>query len=64
VQIAAEQLAAWGFPGAPRASGMPAEPLNANPLALGAYESGRPSIADARRDGDPRLLEPLARVGD
>jgi hydrogenase maturation protease len=59
VQLAAEQLAAWGYPGTPRAADMPAEPLNANPLALDAYESGRPSIADARRDGDPRLLEPV-----
>jgi hydrogenase maturation protease len=64
VQLAAAQLAAWGFPGKSRASGMPAEPLNANPLALDIYESGRPSAADARRDGDPRLLEPLTRAGD
>jgi len=64
VHLAAEQLAAWGFPGTPRASGMAAEPLNANPLTLDAYESGRPSIADARRDGDPRLLEAVTRDGN
>jgi hypothetical protein len=38
--------------------------LNANPLTLDAYESGRPSIADARRDGDPRLLEAVTRDGN
>jgi hydrogenase maturation protease len=61
MRLAADQLAAWGFPGTPRASGAPLEPLNADPLALDAYESGRPSATDARRDGDPRLLAPLAR---
>jgi len=61
VRLGAAQLAAWGFPGTPRAPGAPFEPLNANPLALDAYESGRPSAAAARRDGDPRLLEPLTR---
>jgi hypothetical protein len=44
--------------------GTPVEPLNAEPLALSSYESGRPTAADARRDGDPRLLAPLARDGD
>jgi hydrogenase maturation protease len=63
VRLAAEQLAAWGFPGTPRVVGVPVEPLNAGPLALDIYESGRPSAADARRDGDPRLLEPLSRRG-
>ena len=63
VRLAAEQLAAWGFPGTPRAEGVPCDPLNAGPLALESYESGRPSVADARRDGDPRLLAPLARDG-
>jgi hydrogenase maturation protease len=61
VRLAAEELAAWGFPGRPRAPGEPFEPLNADPLALDAYESGRPSASDARRDGDPRLLAPRAR---
>jgi hydrogenase maturation protease len=61
VRLAAEELAAWGFPGTPRAPGTPFEPLNANPLALDAYESGRPSAADACRDGDPRLLASLVR---
>jgi hydrogenase maturation protease len=56
VRLAADQLAAWGFPGTPRARGVPYEPLNAYPLALDAYESGRPSARDACRDGDPRVL--------
>jgi hydrogenase maturation protease len=61
VRLAAEQLEEWGFPGTPRAPGALFEALNANPLALDAYESGRPSAADACRDGDPRLLAALAR---
>jgi hydrogenase maturation protease len=61
VQLAADQIAAWGFPGVPRAPDVPVEPLHAGPLALDLYESGRPSAADACRDGDPRLLGPLAR---
>ena len=60
VQRAAEQIAAWGFAGTPRVPGLPFEPLNADPLALEAYESGRPSAADACRDGDPRLLAPAS----
>ena len=64
VQLAAEQLAAWGFPGTPRVPGVPCEPLNADSLALDVYESGRPSAADARRDGDPRLLAALQRDDD
>ena len=64
VRLAADQLAAWGCPGTPRAPGAPIEPLNADSLALSSYESGRPSVADARRDGDPRLLAPLPREGD
>ena len=64
VRLAADQMAAWGFPGTPRVPGRHVEPLNADPLALAAYESGRPSAVDARRDGDPRLLAPLPREGD
>ena len=44
------------FQGARDASGEAFEPLNASPLELAAYESGRPSDADACRAGDPRLL--------
>ncbi len=56
------QLAAWGFPGAPRQPGLPSAPLNADPLTLDAYESGRPSDAEACRSGDPRLLARVART--
>jgi len=56
VAIAAGQLAAWGFPGTPRAPGAVVEPLNAIALALDAYESGRPSGEEACRLGDPRVL--------
>jgi hydrogenase maturation protease len=56
VALAAAELEAWGFPGTPRPAGAPYEPLNAASLAIDAYESGRPSAADACRIGDPRLL--------
>jgi len=61
VDIAARQIAAWGYPGTAREPGWPAPALNAAPLSLDAYEVGRPSAADACREGDPRLL---ARVTD
>ena len=64
VRLAAAQLAEWGFPGTPRASDAEVEPLNADSLTLDNYESGRPSMAEARRDGDPRLLAPLTRDND
>lgn len=57
VSIAATELAAWGCPGTPRPAGTVVAPLNAASLALAAYETGRPSAADACRIGDPRLLE-------
>jgi len=56
VALAARELAAWGYPGTQRPPGIPFEPLNASPLALDRYESGRPSDAQACRTGDPRLL--------
>jgi hydrogenase maturation protease len=59
VMLAADQLAAWGFPGTPRAAGSHCEPLNAASLAIDAYEAGRPSAADACRIGDPRVLAAL-----
>ncbi|NDP43973.1 MAG: HyaD/HybD family hydrogenase maturation endopeptidase [Aromatoleum sp.] len=57
VALAAQQLATWGYPGTPRVPGAPYEHLNATSLALEVYESGRPSVADACRVGDPRVLE-------
>jgi hydrogenase maturation protease len=56
VALAAAELAAWGFPGTPRAPGAAVEPLNAASLALDTYETGRPSGDDACRSGDPRVL--------
>jgi hydrogenase maturation protease len=61
VRIASAQLAAWGFPGTPRDRDTPFETLNADPLELHTYESGRPSAAEACREGDPRLLARLGR---
>jgi len=57
VALAERELAAWGYPGRRRAAGETFLPLNATPLELTAYESGRPSEAEACRAGDPRLLE-------
>lgn len=61
IELAAQQLADWGFAGRRRGAGEAAEPLNAQSLALGAYEAGRPSEEDACRIGDPRLLGTLGR---
>ena len=56
VAVAARELAAWGYPGAPRPPDAHFEPLHAASLAIDAYEAGRPSEADACRIGDPRVL--------
>jgi hydrogenase maturation protease len=56
IGLAASELAAWGYPGTRRPCGIAFEPLNAGPLALDPYESGRPSDAQACRSGDPRVL--------
>jgi hydrogenase maturation protease len=48
-------LAEWGVPGTPRQPG-DAVPLFDPSLAIGNYESGRPSADDACRIGDERLL--------
>jgi hydrogenase maturation protease len=56
VALAAAELAAWGFPGTPRAPDAVFEPLNAQALALTRYEAERPSASDALRTGDPRVL--------
>jgi hydrogenase maturation protease len=61
VALGARELAAWGFPGVPRRTGEAFEPLNATSLTLEAYESGRPSAADACRIGDPRVLADFLR---
>ncbi len=56
VEIAARELAAWGFPGVARAAGTSFTPLNAAALALDRYERDRPSAEEACRVGDPRVL--------
>jgi hydrogenase maturation protease len=61
VELAVAQLAEWGFPGRRRAADEAVEPLNAQSLALGAYETSRPAADDACRIGDPRLLGALER---
>ena len=61
VELAAAQLAEWGFPGRRRAEGEAVEPLNAQSLALSAYEGSRPTEEDACRIGDPRLFGALER---
>jgi hydrogenase maturation protease len=61
VELAVVQLADWGFAGRLRAAGEAVEPLNAQSLALGAYESSRPTEEDACRIGDPRVLGALGR---
>ena len=64
VALAALELAAWGYPGVPRQPGEAFERLNADSLTLDAYESGRPSTAEACRVGDPRVLAGLVREQD
>ncbi|MFO1324419.1 MAG: HyaD/HybD family hydrogenase maturation endopeptidase [Burkholderiales bacterium] len=56
VELAASELAAWGLPGTRRTGTQPVAPLNSDALALDAYERGRPSVEDACRIGDPRVL--------
>jgi hydrogenase maturation protease len=57
IELAASELARWGYPGAQRAADDPAVPLNATSVGLAAYESERPAADAACRIGDPRLLE-------
>jgi hydrogenase maturation protease len=61
VELAVAELAAWGLPCTPRAT-PPTERLNADSLALSAYESGRPAAVDACRIGDARFLTIRAAV--
>ncbi len=55
VELAAMELAQWGFVAQPR-NGPAPERLNAEALALPAYETGRPAEAEACRVGDARFL--------
>jgi len=55
VELGALELTGWGFPAQPRNGAAP-ERLNAEALALPAYESGRPAEGEACRVGDARFL--------
>jgi hydrogenase maturation protease len=57
VDLAARELAAWGFPGRRRDRAEVVVPLNAAALALDAYERDRPAPESACRVGDARVLE-------
>jgi len=59
VELAVGELAAWGYPGRPRASGERVEPLGPIALAMDAYEAGHPGDDALCRLGDPRLIERL-----
>ncbi len=56
VELAAQELAAWGHGGARRACDEQVEPLAAPALGLAAYEQGVAPAEDLGRFGDPRLL--------
>ena len=56
LELAVQEMARWGLHARRRQPGEPPAPLNASSLQLAAYESGRPSSADACRVGDARLL--------
>lgn len=62
IELAAAELARWGYHGALRAADDPAAPLNARSVGLAAYESERPAADAACRTGDPRLLEMRQRA--
>ena len=62
VALAAAEIARWGYPGARRAAAESVDPLNAQSVALSAYESERPAANSACRIGDARLLEMRQRA--
>jgi hydrogenase maturation protease len=62
VSLAVAELSAWGIEARPRAE-PPAEPLSPGALAIGHYETGRPSNAAACRIGDSRFM-PHALAAD
>jgi hydrogenase maturation protease len=62
VALAVRELEAWGFAPRPRTARAPTR-LNAAPLAIDAYEAGRPSADEACRIGDPRFLDLRLRAG-
>ena len=56
LDLARAEVAAWGLDLRPRERAFGDDELIAGPLALAAYESGRPSAEDACRIGDGRVL--------
>jgi hydrogenase maturation protease len=62
VALAVRELEGWGFAPRSRATLAP-QRLNAAPLAIDAYEAGRPSTEEACRVGDARFLDIRARGG-
>ena len=63
IALAIAELASWGIVARPR-SAAPSAGLSADALALNAYESGRPSEADACRIGDARFMSTPRRKGE
>ena len=64
VELAASELAAWGFRRGCVEPALRVVPLNSAALALDAYESGRPSSEEACRIGDARVLARTRDVAD
>ncbi|BBF23233.1 HyaD/HybD family hydrogenase maturation endopeptidase [Sutterella megalosphaeroides] len=56
LELARAELAAWGFAPEARAADEAVPPLDVAPVAIDAYETGRPSAQDACRTGDERFL--------
>ena len=56
LDLAVAELAAWGFAATPRPAGSPVPTLSTQALAIGVYESERPSAEAACRIGDERFL--------
>ena len=61
VALAARELIDWGYPLRPRTAKLAGARLNAAPLAIDAYEAGRPSADVACRVGDARFLNIRAK---
>jgi hydrogenase maturation protease len=62
VAVAVQELTDWGYAPRGRTAQPVGERLNAAPLAIEAYESGRPPAEHACRIGDARFLNIRARA--
>jgi hydrogenase maturation protease len=56
VELAAREIATWGYPGMRRSANAWVDPLGSPALAMHAYESGTLPQDDFSRFGDPRLI--------